>query len=261
MRLISVLFLSFVFAHLGMADTISLAVNGPFPFVSNLLDNEGISASGETTVESFFVPGSGDADLTFELTFRSCAFQRTFGFFDFSSITADPIADKQTWATQALTGATVVFDDRIDPEGATSTHTVSSGSELGFFILPNNVLQDFLDDPAEFYPPNFGRSPLFSASNANPGEFDQMLSFIGGGKTLFTFEDLTRTGGSDQNFVDLAFSLDVELASVRPGDPPAMPDPEPNPMPEPDPVVPEPSGLSLAMLGGLMGLLSRRRRR
>lgn len=249
MRLISVLFLSFVFANACFGDTISHAVDGPFSRVTDLLDTEGISPSGETTVESFFVPGSGSADLTFELTFRSGAFQRTFGFFDVSSITADPITDKQTWATQALTGATVVFDDRTDPVGATSTHTVSSGAELGFFIMPNNVLQDFVDDPAAFYPPNSGRSPLFSVSDANPGEFDQMLSFIGGGKTLFTFEDLTRIGGSDQNFVDLAFSLDVELSSVRPGDPPAMPPP---PESMPDPVVPEPSGLSFAMLGGLM---------
>ena len=74
----------------------------------------------------------------------------------------------------------------------------------------------------------------------------------------YGFEDLTRIGGSDQNFVDLAFSLDVELSSVRPGDPPAMP---PAPESMPDPVVPEPSGLSLAMLGGLMGMLFRRRRR
>ncbi len=38
-----------------------------------------------------------------------------------------------------------------------------------------------------------------------------MLSFIGNGSTLFTFEDLTRTGESDQDFTDIAFVIDAEL--------------------------------------------------
>ena len=68
-----------------------------------------------------------------------------------------------------------------------------------------------------------------------------MLSFVGRGKTLFTFEDLTRvtfpppTLASDEDFTDLAFSIDVEL-------------------------VPEPSSLVLLLLA-MMALLAGARHR
>jgi hypothetical protein len=62
---------------------------------------------------------------------------------------------------------------------------------------------------------------FFSVSDANPGEFDQLLSFVGNGVTLFTFEDLTRIagGGSDDDFEDIAFTIDAELNPVV-NDPP-----------------------------------------
>ena len=119
----------------------------------------------------------------------------------------------------------------------TASFPVLAGTELGFFIVPNDTFANFLSAPATYYDPpaNTGddifankRSPLFSVADANPGEFDQLLSFIGNGVTLFTFEDLTRNpgGNTDNSFTDLAFTIDAELEPVV-NDPPDCSDGDP----------------------------------
>jgi len=193
--------------------------DGPFGDVPDLLTTLMIpnNAGSETIAEEFMVPGvSGTVDLTYTFERDTGSFFFSFGFCDASTVIGiDPITDKQAWATACLAAATEVFDDNSVNVGATSMHTVSAGTELIFYVIPNNALAVFNANPGSFYqsptPNNFLRAPLFSVSNANPGEFDQMLSFVGGGVTLFTFEDLTRAGASDQDFTDIAFSIDVEL--------------------------------------------------
>ena len=201
------------------ADTITHFPTNLFADVTTLLGLLGIpnNAGSETTAEEFMVPGvSGTVDLTFTFERDTGSFIFSFGFCDSSTVALeDPIADKQGWATACLGAATEVFDDSGVNPGATSMHTVSAGTELIFYVIPNNDLSFFNANQGSFYPSqtanNALRAPLFSVSNASPGEFDQMLSFIGGGVTLFTFEDLTRSGPSDQDFTDIAFSIDTEL--------------------------------------------------
>jgi len=201
------------------ADTITHFPTNLFADVTTLLGLLGIpnNISSETTADEFMVPGvSGTVDLTFTFERDTGTFIFSFGFCDSSTVTGiDPITQKQAWATACLGPATEVFDDTGVNPGATSMHTVSAGTELIFYAIPNNDLSVFNANPGNFYPSqtanNALRAPLFSVSNANPGQFDQMLSFIGGGVTLFTFEDLTRTGQSDQDFTDIAFSIDSEL--------------------------------------------------
>ena len=196
-------------------------------------------ASSETTVTQFVVPGSGPGSLTFQVLFDHGSFLYDFGFYDVSAVTADPVADSKGYAIQALSHSVEVFDDRLVDPGALKTVTVQGGAVLGFFIVPNNTIANVLADPDKFFPSSitngFYRAPLFSVSDANPGQFDQFLSFLGGGKTLFTFEDLSRApgSGSDSNFTDLGFSIDVQLG-VAP--------------------VPEPAALTLGGVAGTIGL-------
>lgn len=214
-------------------DTLQQFVDGPFGTVeANLLIPLGLNnASFETTATTFTVPGvSGTADLTFTFQLDFGGFLFTFGFYPVNAVTADPISDKVNHAVQAITAGTVVFDDQMDNPGANAgPFNLPAGTELGFFLIPNHTVADFLADPQSFYDPpansggifNNKRSPFFSVSDGNPGEFDQLLSFVGNGITLFTWEDLTRIegGNTDNSFTDLAFTIDAELFPVV-NDPP-----------------------------------------
>jgi hypothetical protein len=218
----------------SFADTLTQFGDGPFGTVeANLLIPLGLnSAAFETVAETFSVPGvSGTTDLTFTFQLDFGGFLFTFGFYPVSAVTADPITDKVTHAVQAVSAGTVVFVDSTDNPGAMSgPFSLTPGTELGFFLIPNDTVANFLADPQSYYDPpaNTGgifankRSPLFSISDANPGEFDQLLSFVGNGITLFTWEDLTRIpgGNTDNSFTDLAFTIDAELNPVvnRPPD-------------------------------------------
>jgi hypothetical protein len=199
-------------ADLGAADVIALLA---------LL---GIPAGSEVLAETFEVPTDPTAasiDLTFTVQRDTGIFLYSFGFCPASSVIGiDPLSQKQAWATACLAAATEVFDDTTSDVGDTFLVNLVPGTVEIFYLIPNNDLATFNADPTQFYPSqtsvNAFRAPLFSVEDANPGEFDQMLSFIGGGFTLFTFEDLTRSdivppGASDQDFTDLAFSIDIEI--------------------------------------------------
>jgi len=189
------------------------------------------NASSETSATSFLVPGSGAVPLTFTAQFDLGSFLYDFGYYDVSKVTANPITDTRNYAIQALTNSTEVFNNLTTNPGATRTVNATGGTTLGFFIVPDNTIANFLANPNQFYPPQTAndllRAPLFSVSDANPGQFDQFLSFSGGGKTLFTFEDLSRAGASDESFTDLGFSIATQLI----------------------PTVPEPSSLALSCTG------------
>jgi len=107
-----------------------------------------------------------------------------------------------------------------------------TGEDVYFWLIPDNDVATFLlgtPPGSDFYPSQTDdrmfRAPMFMIDQANPGEFDQLLSFIGGTIenpiTLFTWEDLTRDdlippNESDEDFTDLAFSADVNFVESCP---------------------------------------------
>jgi len=189
-----------------------------------------------------------------DMTFIALEDSGDFGYFffacNFTTVTGlDPILERQAWATACLSdpnlleifvdGAT--FEDHF--AGDTNTFSICAagcdlapGDVLVFGIIPDNSLAGFLASPGDFYNDDIGvgdgpavlsptsnRAPLFFVEDANPGENDQGLAFLfdppapADGKTMFTFEDLTREPGeggfplSDADFTDLGFGLDLVL--------------------------------------------------
>lgn len=223
------------------ADTIRYFDRGNFGVVGQTLSGLGYNTSDaaiESTAHGITVPAAagGAARLDFTFIRDLGGYQFSFGVFDRSAVTADPVLDRQNWAMQALGTATVVFDNREIDIGATNSIDVEAGTELGLFLIPNDTLQSVLDDPSAFYGGN-RPDPLFSVSDANPGSFDQLLTFEAGGLHTFAFEDLTRAGGSDQDFNDLIITMNAtslaEELSIQIE-------------------IPEPSGLAIGLFGSLL---------
>ena len=197
--------------------------------IYSILDSLTInSADNENVATSFLVPGdTGSTDLTFTQIQDGGFFEFSFGLFPVSSVAGiNPITNTQSYATAAIEAATEIFDDRTSEPGSTATISYPSEVEIGFYLIPNNTRNSFLANPAAFYEDTRGlgfgndslRSPLFSNNSANPRTFDQFLSFGSNSAevTLFTWEDLARTEGSDNSFTDLAFSVDTYLEPVIP---------------------------------------------
>ena len=242
------------------ADTITHFGDGAGgALVPGILNSTGIGAGNtgaETTATTFIVPGAPATSTTLTFTFQADfgGYLFNFGFYDRNAVTADPVTDTLNYATQAITNGSLVFDDNVHDAGQTASFSVAAGTELGFFLIPNNTRANFLASPASFYPEPLGepfnfrttRAPLFSDTLANPGQFDQLLSFVGNGVTLFTWEDIARTGASDDSFADLAFTIDVQLTPRPPSGTP----------------VPLPASLWMgaSLLGGLGAFRMLRRR-
>lgn len=194
------------------ADTITYSPsNLVFNSLGNTLQTLGYDpsdASQQDNRETFTVPGAQGGTVQLDFTFVQDVggYQFSFGIFDLAAVTADPATQRETWGAQALAAATEIFDNRNISVGDTASLEIASGAELGWFLIPNDMLETVLSDPQAFYAG--GRpDPLFSVSAANPGGFDQLLTFESGGLTALAFEDLSRAGGSDQDFNDLVVTM------------------------------------------------------
>jgi len=172
----------------AFADTVTHFGGGFGSDVPSLLDAVGIgagNAGSETTAEIFMVPGAGMmlVTVTFDFERDTGGFDFNFGYYDPADGAAfSPVTEKEDYATAVLASAVEVFDDTAVDPGATASFMIAAGTDLGFYLVPDNTLTAFNAAPGDFYPPmtspNNLRAPLFSESDANPGEFDQMLSFV-----------------------------------------------------------------------------------
>jgi len=224
----------------------------------------------ESTQWTYQVQGTGDVDVPFTFLYDDGGYKFEFGYFyvtdDLLSLPYDSIAEKQAWAEEALLNAEVVLVDRLAssvPSGAikvqtdpddlytsasndafrdqseynpinTNTVTLQGGSTIGFFLIPNNTLENFVNDSRDGTYSDFGIKstgsaswPLFTFSEANPGSnsdgsgdgFDQAFVFNGTSQnsyspnagqltTTVAWEDWTRkSSGSDNDFQDLMFTI------------------------------------------------------
>ncbi len=172
----------------------------------------------ETTAETFSVPGgTGVVDLEFHFLQQSGGYKFSFGIYDVRNVTADPALERDLYAQQAITTGTLLFQEGRKAQnneqkpGAKKTISVVAGAVLGLFFLPNYKLDDYLNDPNDYSEAGNKLPPLFSVSAANPGGYDQVLSFSDGTQTLFTFEDIMRTSNSDEDFNDATVVVNADL--------------------------------------------------
>ena len=187
--------------------------------VPSLLDVVGIGQSNvgaESIYETFTTP-SGTSSLTFNYVQNTGSFRFSFGFYQPGSNPYDPVSAKQDWADYAITNSTIVFDDRDDDPGDSRTFSVMGDKQLAFYIIPHNTYAHFTAHPNLFYDlpiqSSPHQSPMFSASDGNRGELDQMLSFSDytADITLFAFEDMARAHYSGETFSDIGITINTAL--------------------------------------------------
>lgn len=234
----------------------------------------------ESTDWAYQIQGTGDVEVPFTFLYDDGMYEFEFGYFyvtdSLLDLPYDSVAEKQAWTEEALSTAQVVLVDRNSsaPAGAvqvqtdpddlytsasndayrdqsdynpinTNTVTLQGGSVISFFLIPNNTLENFLDDSSDGTYSDFGVGstgssswPLFTFSGANPGSnsdgsgegLDQAFEFDGTSRTTtgdalpgtnndgyspnagkmtttVAWEDITRRGGSDNDFQDLMFTV------------------------------------------------------
>ena len=214
------------------ADTISYVpgVPGTFGSLTSTLQTLGYNTSLpglETGAQSFTVPGAAGTTTRLDFTFvqEIGGYDFSFGFFDTAAVTANPLIDRQAWGVRALNAATEIFDERNIQIGDTASFEIAAGTRLGWYLIPDDTLADVLADPGSFFAVGGRPDPLFSVADANPGAYDQMLSFFSGGLHTFAFEDLSRTGYSDQDFNDLVITMRTPVLSDQSVETAAVPEP------------------------------------
>lgn len=186
------------------------------------------NVNNELFHELFYVPANA-TNLTFKVVDDKGSYNYHFGMYD-QSLCAGIDPTSQEYRVRAIQSAVAIFDNRVNKIGNTVTlDAVKLGitnKVIGFFIVPNNTIKNYLAAPSKFTYKGNGndtfRSPLFSVSAANPGKYDQCLAFGNSNSdsnvTMFSFEDLTRMkikgdvgGDSDNSFDDLSFTVTPAL--------------------------------------------------
>lgn len=216
--------------------------HGPFRLFNQAVDNGRIpeySNAIETSAETFRVPGEpGElVELTFTHEASLSGVPGAFGLYHPREIEADR-SDPVALGLEIIEEGDILIREHSQstcdaPTSCSATVVFEAGTELGFYIIGDLVLQTPARVSTGRLGPSDVRYPTFSDPDLNLAGFDQMLAFIGEGQTLFAFEDLKiGTGRADflGDFTDMVISVDAILI----------------------PVVPEPSTLCMSLM--LIGL-------
>jgi len=172
----------------------------------------------ETFTETYFVPGNC-ADTKFNFVSMAGGLQSSFGYYLPSEVSTDPDVDRQGFIDEAMNApsTTQLFTEvgGADAPGAMINEMFTPGTELGFWLNPENTLAHYQSNPNS-YKVHGGSliDPFFSVPTANPSDFDQLKSFIGGGVTTFNWEDWEL--GGDQDFNDIVFNIECDLLTGLP---------------------------------------------
>jgi hypothetical protein len=236
--------LTVITASTVLADLVQYNSNPlAYPNVTTQLALEyGANPVAETAFQYYTVNGAGPATLNMRFTQDLGGYQFNFGAYKVTpallAIDTSTDAGRIAYATQALAAgnAALIFDDTTQDPGANASltaigaSTIMGGDTIGFFLVPNSTLSNFQSNQGQFDLAGNGFAqppfawPLFGDATANPGGFDQLMSFdgtsiISGNPTsMFAWEDITRipTGGSDNSFSDLIFTVEGVTAAPVP---------------------------------------------
>jgi hypothetical protein len=221
----------------------------------------------ETYPPSFVVNGTGMQDVTFNFLYEDGGYTFEFGYFiltdELLGMGTDTAAEKEAWAEEALsTAQTLIVDKKYsasipagafeavpdptwednpdDPDdymgvrSAVNSRTISlmGGTRIEFFIIPNNTLANFQNNPDSISLTGSSTQawPLFSYNAANPGTgsggsgegVDQVMTFDGTTEEDF-FDNDIETGtvdirrlgtASDNDFSDLIFFIGNVLSET-----------------------------------------------
>jgi len=230
-----------------MLDTLGLAIPPGFESLSPVFSVPPFPAPPITDPPT---PAPTMGTIEFTALRDTGLFQYTFGVCKKTPTDAfNPVTEKRQWAvaciSQAVTNPNLILfedDGTMESFVGGDTTTISScaagcdvapGDDIFFWLIPDNDVATFVGGTppgSDFYPSQTDdrmfRAPLFMNDQANPGQFDQLLSFIRLGDppegiTLFTWEDLTRDdlippNESDEDFTDLAFKSDTAFVEECP---------------------------------------------
>jgi hypothetical protein len=169
----------------------------------------------ESTAGLFDVTGSGTTQFTIKYASQDGAYNFSVGYFIYNGTLPSNTASAsslESWAYNTVAGGKELFDERTSSPGATATINLPAGSVIGFYLIPNDTLADFLANGKNYNPFTSSAWPLFSIAGANPNSSDQAMVFssgtsaMGNNGVLLSWEDmlrLTPNSQSDSDFNDL----------------------------------------------------------
>ncbi len=133
------------------------ADSADFPGALPIITGEGLTIGDDTPVQTFTVSGSGSVDIKFTLTFEEGDFLFSFGHYDVGAVTAtfptDNVGLEAYMIDAIMNHGVLIFDEHSggNTDGDMVTLPIDAGTEIGFFLIPNDSLANFNLAPASYF--------------------------------------------------------------------------------------------------------------
>lgn len=193
--------------------------------VAAAVARQGVAAARyETVAQLFYIPVTA-GNYTIDLIDERSSFKTEVRVFDYDAVRGlNP--QSLAFRTAAAKASYPLFDERKLVKGGSVTFSPAKfglrGKTIGLIFVPNNTKPTFLRNPWRYTAKGQNirtkRQPLFSLINGNPGQIDQLFTFMNSRSTFFCFEDRARYNdgveigeASDASFDDLMFKISPKL--------------------------------------------------